>query len=374
MNKNISCLLMMCLLLMIISCSDNASPAPVTGWTIGHVQNGDAQTVKILKTSNGGATWVLQTLPAECEGYHGNDISAVNHDVAWAAVGGDSDPATAKCAILHTDNGGEIWTVQTLPSGMKTQHIKSIKGVSPTEAWAVSLLGDVLHTTDGGVSWNIVEVKDADGHIITITQVNRMDVLGLDIWIVDIMGGETGVIHSSNGGITWRQEELSGMNSPPSTGPIVVSAVSSLVTWVAMNQDGYLWWTSTGGNSWTKSNNTLVAGADYDDICASSANVVWIAFNGNARGGGFTARVTVTDGNFETIKTNHPPYMMEGVSPMTDNKAWAVGQRMASIEPDMPKSAIYYTENGGVTWQTQTMPANALDVTLWKISFVGARR
>jgi photosystem II stability/assembly factor-like uncharacterized protein len=373
MNKNSSCLLLMCLSLMIMSCSDNAGFTPVTGWTIGWVQNRDAQTVKILKTSNGGATWILQTLPAECEGYHGNDISAVNHEVTWAAVGGDSGPATEQCSILHTDNGGERWTVQTLPSGMKSQHIKSIKGISPTEAWAVSLLGDVLHTTDGGVIWNIVEVRDVGGDIITMEQVNRMDVLGLDIWIVDVKGGETGCIHSPDGGLTWHQEVLSGMDDL-STGPIVVSAFSSLVTWVAMNQDGYLWWTSTGGSFWTKSNDTLVAGADYDDICASSANVVWIAFNGNAKGGGFTARVTVTDGNFETIKTNHPPYMMEGVSPMTDNKAWAVGQRMASIEPDMPMSAIYYTENGGVTWQTQTMPANALDVTLWKVSFVGARR
>jgi photosystem II stability/assembly factor-like uncharacterized protein len=359
--------------LMSASCDDDASPAPVTGWTIGYAQDGNAQTVKLLKTSDGGATWILQTLPAECEGYAGNDISAVDHDVAWAAVGGDSSPDAKQCAILHTDNGGDIWTVQTLPSGMKTQHIKNIKGVSPDEAWAVSLLGDVLHTTDGGASWNVVEVRDVDGNAIPVQEINRMDVLGLDIWIVDIKGGEKGVIHSSNGGITWRQEQMSGMCSL-STGPIVVSAVSSLVTWAAMNKDGYLWWTSTGGNSWTKSNDTLVANADYDDICASSANVIWIAFNGTLTGGGFTARVTVTDGNFETNQTNHPPYMLEGISPMTDTMAWAVGQRMPSIRPDLPMSAIYFTEDGGVTWLSQTMPTNALDVTLWKVSFVGARR
>ncbi len=368
----LSCLVVM-LSLMIVSCSDDASPAPVTGWTIGYVQNGNAQTVKILKTSDGGAAWVLQTLPAECEGYAGNDISAVNQDVAWAAVGGDLSAETKQCAILHTDNGGDEWTVQTLPSGMKTQHIKNIKGVSSSEAWAVSLLGDVLHTTDGGASWKVVEVRDVDGNSIPVQEINRMDVVGLDIWIVDIMGGETGVIHSSNGGITWRQEKLSGMDTL-STGPIVVSAVSSQVTWAAMNKDGYLWWTSNGGNTWTKSNDTLVANADYDDICASSANVIWIAFNGSLTGGGFTARVTVTDGNFQTNQTNHPPYMLEGISPMSNDIAWAVGQRMASINPDMPMSAIYYTEDGGVTWLSQTMPTNALDVTLWKVSFVGARR
>ena len=35
MNKNISCLLLMCLSLMIMSCGDNTTPAaPVTGWVI----------------------------------------------------------------------------------------------------------------------------------------------------------------------------------------------------------------------------------------------------------------------------------------------------------------------------------------------------
>jgi len=373
MKINISCLLLMCLLLMIISCADNASPVTVTGWTIGWSEDAGISTVKILKTDNGGATWTLQALPVGCEGFQGKDISAVNTDVAWAAVGGDPDPAIQQCAILHTDNGGERWTVQTLPGGMKSHHIKSIKGISPTEAWAVSLLGDVLHTTDGGASWNIVEVKNADGEIITVQEINRMDVLGLDIWIVDVKGGETGVIHSPDGGLTWRQEQLSGMDSL-STGPIVVSAFSSLVTWAAMNQDGFLWWTENGGASWTKSNDNLVAGADYDDICASSANVVWIAFNGNAIGGGFTARVTITDGNFETIQTNHPPYMMEGVSPMTDNKAWAVGFKMPAVEPDLPLGAIYFTKDGGATWQSQTLPSDALDVSFWKVSFVGARR
>ena len=29
-----------------------------------------------------------------------------------------------------------------------------------------------------------------------------------------------------------------------------------------------------------------------------------------------------------------PPCMMEGVSPMNDEKAWAVSQKMASKEPD----------------------------------------
>jgi photosystem II stability/assembly factor-like uncharacterized protein len=40
----------------------------------------------------------------------------------------------------------------------------------------------------------------------------------------------------------------------------------------------------------------------------------------------------------------------------------------------LPKGTIYFTSDGGINWQLQTVPANALDVKLWKVSFVGARR
>lgn len=39
-------------------------------------------------------------------------------------------------------------------------------------------MGDVLHTTDAGNSWAIVPVKDSNGNIIAMQQVNRMDVTG----------------------------------------------------------------------------------------------------------------------------------------------------------------------------------------------------
>jgi photosystem II stability/assembly factor-like uncharacterized protein len=40
----------------------------------------------------------------------------------------------------------------------------------------------------------------------------------------------------------------------------------------------------------------------------------------------------------------------------------------------LPLGAIYFTQDGGLTWSPQILPANAQDVYLWKVSFVGARR
>jgi photosystem II stability/assembly factor-like uncharacterized protein len=370
MWKNVFWVLLISISLILSSCAENAPPAAFTGWVIGWTNDSAyVPTAKILKTDNGGATWTLQTLPAGCVGFYGNDISAVNGQVAWAAAG---DRYYLDGGILHTTDGGASWAWQTLPDGLGSSHIKNIKGVSPDEAWAVSIRGDVLHTTDGGNHWTLVAVQEAGGRIIPIQQVNRMDVTHRDIWIVNGMGGNLGVIHSSDGGITWRQEQLPDIGGSP--GPLSVTAFDFQVAWAAVNQSGHLWWTSNGGLSWNKSNDTVGDEADLDDICASGTNVLWVAQN-RGSGGGQAARITVTNGSFETNGYTNGNYNMEGISARDDNQtAWLVGQRALFGDPALPYGAIYFTNDGGVTWHLQTLPANALDVNFWKVSFVGARR
>lgn len=359
--------------LMLSSCGGSSPPAPATGWVIGQSMDQNhfppIPTPKILKTGDGGASWTLQTLPAQSVGFNGNDISAVNSLVAWAAVG-----EVDRGGILHTVDGGASWNWQVLPDGLGTnrRHIKSIKGVSPTEAWAASIVGDVLHTTDGGITWAIVPVKDSNGSIIAMKQVNRMDVTGQDIWIADSQSGSLSAIHSADAGKTWRQELLP--DDVAGGGLLAISAFSPSVAWAAMHWEGNLWGTSDGGTSWSRSKDTIVAGSDFDDICASAANVVWIAFN-NGNGGGVAARITVTNGSYVTNSYSDGNYNLEGISAMSDNQtAWLVGLKTVRAAAALPLGAIYVTHDGGVTWQLQNLPANAQDVMLWKVSFAGARR
>jgi photosystem II stability/assembly factor-like uncharacterized protein len=362
--------LLMSLSLAALSCGKDVPPAPITGWVIGWTNDASyVPTAKILKTGDGGASWTLQTLPAGCAGFYGNDISAVSDQAAWAAVG---DRLDSDGGILHTADGGASWALQALPDGVGNRHIKSIKGVSPAEAWAVSIRGDVLHTTDGGDHWTLLAVNAADGTAIPMQQVNRMDVAGRDIWIVDAQGGDLGVIHSPDGGTTWRQEQLPGVDVGKS--PLSISALDSRVAWAGVNSEDYLWDTTDGGGSWSQSTDFISGTADFDDICASSASVVWIAQNSGA-GGGLAARITVTNGRFESNFFKDSNYNMEGISARSDDQtAWLVGQKPLFSDAALPQGAIYFTRDGGVTWHQQTLPADALDVELWKVSFVGARR
>ena len=51
---------------------------------------------------------------------------------------------------------------------------------------------------------------------------------------------------------------------------------------------------------------------------------------------------------------------------------WVVG--WTNDASQLPTARILNTADGGVTWRQQALPADALDVERWKVSFVGARR
>jgi hypothetical protein len=167
-----------------------------SGWAVGD----DAAGIPaIVHTVDGGQTWVRQAGKPAWAGLDAGDISAVDDQTAWAAF--VSAPGEARDAILYTTNGGATWISQTLPAGV-TGGVKSIKGVSRSEAWASTLTGVVLHTVDGGATWAIVPHPG-----ITMTQVNRLDVDGPQIWIAD-SAQEGAIVHSADGGVSWRTESM----------------------------------------------------------------------------------------------------------------------------------------------------------------------
>ena len=367
--------------LFITTYSNAATPkSPLQiGWAIGY----DASdTAVILHTKNGGRKWVVQGDNTKWEGYHSQDISAVDKHTAWAALGNAS---SGDGKILHTTNGGATWTEQTLPEGVQGV-IKGIKGLTRQEAWAVSIAGTVLHTTDGGEVWNIVEHPDFE-----IRQVNRMDAIGhrdvrdtdrsgkstgkihSNVWIADEFGdndGHLGMIHTLYNGDIWRQEYLPPTDRTPFR-VHMVSAYSPRVVWAAIWASGALFRTLDGGENWkivadTRSMN------DLDDMCAYSADALWLVqFQGFY---GIIYHVRLKDGEAEIEKfVPDNQYNYEGLTCANDQAAVVVGYtKQADLVPPQQRGIILVTNDGGETWENQPLPVD--DVSLWKVSFVGARR
>jgi parallel beta-helix repeat protein len=335
---------------------------PGVGWAIGW-DNTDA--AAIVHTTDGGLTWQAQVDSSAWPSMHGNDISAVDDQTAWAALGNQISGETQR-AILHTTDGGATWVAQTIPTGVVGE-IQGVKGLSRTEAWAASLSGTILHTTDGGVTWNVVPHPT-----VPMIQVNRIDALSDgNIWVADVTrpGGEGYMIHSSDNGLTWRQEHLPDVYF--GAGPLAVSAYSSMVAWGAVNGLEDLWRTVDGGDQWLKVFATGMSN-DFDDLCAVGAEAVWGVMNQGLSGKIYRVQVA-PDGSFDaqTFDPAAMVYSYEGVTCQNERIAWAVGLQFVNKFPDLPLGVLVFTVDGGEHWVQGTGPTN---FKYWKVSFVGARR
>lgn len=329
------------------------------GWAVGQNRNDAAV---ILGTTDGGRTWQVQQSSPDWTGLDAGDISAVDDQTAWAAL--VSARGAVRDAIVHTTDGGATWVTQTLPAGV-TGGVKSIKGVSRSEAWATSMSGVILHTTDGGATWAIVPNATTP-----ITQVNRMDAIGQRVWIAD-SDDHGAVVFSHDAGLSWQVAHLDN-NGQPDT-PLTVHAASWQVVWASGTESLTFYRSLDGGTTWAKV--ISVGGFDHlDDICASSAEYVW----GVTNGGGVDGRIKhvfapAAGGDpqaFDVTPEALRGYMPGGVTCLDQRVAWVVGQQGPVPDPAKPDGVILYTTDGQ-TWTKATAPG---DIHFWKISMSGALR
>jgi photosystem II stability/assembly factor-like uncharacterized protein len=113
------------------------------GWSL-------AQDGTIAATSDGGVRWHVVRNPSSAEDFFA--LAFGDTRSGWAlGLSGNDVFASRKGMVLHTDDGGRHWDVQSLAvaSGDPT----AIAANGPNNAWAVGADGLIVATTDGGVTW-----------------------------------------------------------------------------------------------------------------------------------------------------------------------------------------------------------------------------
>jgi photosystem II stability/assembly factor-like uncharacterized protein len=331
-------------------------------WTIG-TQSITTEPEFVAATTNGGATWVTQTIPSGKAYTYYNDISCVRtHCTAvgdeFIASPMEDSGGTSTPVIIGTSNGGQTWTTDNLPN-TEISDLFEVSCPNTRDCWAVGLtensLPAILATTDGGMSWvsqtlpgdlpprlGSISCADANNCMVTaggsiiatsdggstwvsenvpsgvdvggVSCVNSMDCRGVGASTNDTDTGTVpAIVVTSDGGATWTQQ----------TAPIglvgslySVSCVDPSHCWASGAESSpgvpVMIRTWDGGRQWG-TQELPKTGTNYESLLCVSIHDCWATGNGTAGpasiiatmdgGGGVPPRIEPISGSYDTYVT-----------------------------------------------------------------------
>jgi photosystem II stability/assembly factor-like uncharacterized protein len=212
---------------------------------LGYMGSASTTTGRLIKTTDGGVTWVDITasvpgLAGTVRGIHFNDSNT-----GWIS--------NSQGRIFKTTDGGITWS-QVYDIGSTTTTIYEVKFIDAFNGYAITTAGRVLKTTDGGTNWTLTQTgatKNLYGLALLGVQSTQAEGISTPV----LIGGDAGTIVSSlNDGVTWElvhvaaSQEILLRSSFPSenVGYVVGGSITT------GNQFGDILKTTDGGLSWTK--------------------------------------------------------------------------------------------------------------------------
>ncbi|HYF91609.1 MAG TPA: hypothetical protein VD969_05150 [Symbiobacteriaceae bacterium] len=230
------------------------------GWLLADTAGG----TRILATADGGATWRIQ-YPAGS--YAPARAVAMVTDTTGFGLGAPG----LEGAVLATHDGGRTWAqVGVIPWSSDRRlpppmYAEAISFVDEHQGWAVTPDGQLMHTTDGGVTWTAgplpPDVKAVSGVAFATAATGC-------VVTPPAPNGSTIVLSSTDGGATWQPADSTGGvvacagrlagggwlgTAPPGvTGSwTVLDARSDGTAWVKQDS-GEVWATRDKGKTWQR--------------------------------------------------------------------------------------------------------------------------
>lgn len=315
----------------------------------------------LLYTTNGGTTW--NRIKIDTVEYH-YGMKFVSPTEGWICGSNGQ--------ILHSLNGGLNWSVQN--SGT-TLDLNTIDFTDNLHGWAAgytsSSQGIVLHTSDGGAHWNILLQNFNDN----LTKISFNDTLNG----YAVSSGAV-IYRTTDGGTSWTPAYTS-----PHEALYDVQVLSSGTGFVC-GSNGAILKSTDNGSTWLPKYNTATHGYTISDLSFPDEKNGWvlgfelnhttdsgktwvdqspfsssftgaaICFTDSSRGwivgewpaGGYGQILRTTDGgatfNFQ-LNTGIYPFVSVNFS---DSLHGIAGTN---------NKMIYYTADGGTTWDSSTVPA-----------------
>jgi len=190
----------------------------------------------ILKTLDGGKTWVQVQAPENNPNTFLSSICIVNKTNIW--ISGSSG------TVYSSTDNGNTWT-KFDPTFFNSQFMQGIWAITPQKVYVAGNgqeRGYIFCTTDGGATWDSIS-PSAD--------YNRNMWLGVtsNKNTIVIYGRKSHYTASTDGGITWKNDSM------PTTGGVGGADINDLLmlnpeTWWGALDMGHIYLTNDGGSSW----------------------------------------------------------------------------------------------------------------------------
>lgn len=228
--------------------------------------------------------------------------------------------------ILHTADGGSTWEKQ---KSTTTYTLSSICFADARNGWAVGDKGTILHTADAGKTW---QKQNSPVPLFLMDVVFLTPSKG---WIVT---EQTTVLFTADGGATW---DIQFQDQD-----FILKAVSfadEMNGW-AVGEYGYIYHTASGGVTWEKQagffdisdvDGLIVAGTYLFDVDAVDAQTVWAA--------GIEGYIIKSEDSGKTwveVKTGLPKTHLFSLLAQSKDAAIIGGD-----------GVVAYTADGGRSWQ-----------------------
>ena len=316
----------------------------------------------ILRTTDGGVTWTLQTSGTT------NFLTGVHFvDASNGTVVGYSNNVGGEATILHTTDGGTTWNWQ---SSGTTDYLNGVFFTDANTGTAVGSNGKILRTTDGGATW-VMQTSGTTGSLngVYFTSTNT-----------GIIVGTNGILRTTDGGTSWNSVSTNSLNAVSFSDANIGTAVGSNNTILRTTDGGATWIGQSAptatyyGVSMTDANTGTAVGTAGKIVHTIDAGIHWLAQTSGTTNVLFS--ISCTDNNTGTVvgdvgkiirtinggtnwvfQSKGETYDMYGVSFTDANTGTAVGGG-----PAAPTTGrILRTADGGANWTLTTSPvANRL--------------
>jgi len=280
-------------------------------------------------------------------------VTCVTASKCWAVgstVGSGGAPNGA--ALIATTNGGASWTNQPIPA--TAAYLSAVACSTPLQCVAVGEgqgnQGVAIATNNGGTTWTQASVPAGIGDVTTVTCRSDRRCMAIG----SLSTGDAGLA-STSAGVTWSQ---TGTLSGGTAGASGVSCVDDQHCWVtghtvvgAVQVAGAVVATSNGGASWS----TLPIPPGSGSLNSVSCVQGPADQAGSAPGGTAGGQVTVppAPGSAAPTTTSPPAVGLAGV------RCVVVGT--TANTPNVARighGLVFTTANGGATWASQPAPAS----------------